>query len=499
MAYNKVVINLILAVTLMFGTQSVREPARSGSFYPANASTLASDVQGYFQKAGTPAVEGHILAVVSPHAGYQFSGATAAKAFAPVKGRDCTRVILLGTGHAAHYERGAVLADWETWSMPGGPVTVDLKAVQALSGKPGFKILDKVHQMEHSLEVQLPFLQAALKNFSIIPFVMGGQTTAEDAYAIAAALKPYLDDKTLVVVSTDFTHYGPNYQYVPFRDGVAWKMKSLDLGVWDLVLPGNPFPFDAYMQTTEATVCGERALMVLCALMPPDAQKHLIAYTSSGEILNDYVNSVGYLAGAFTGSWGATAVLPVSRPHSGTLTEAEKKQLVKLARAALRSHVLADDSLSRFLKDLKLTDGLSGVSGVFVTLKIHEDLRGCIGSIEGREPLWMGVVHNACNAASRDPRFPAVTPSELDAIALEVSVLTPMKPVPSYNDIKLGIHGVVVEKNGRSAVFLPQVATETGWNLDQFLSHLSQKAGLKPDDWKQGMTFKVFEAIVIHE
>lgn len=499
MAYNGSVINLILMVTLMFQTQSVREPARAGAFYPADASTLASDVQGYFQNAGTPGLEGHVLALVSPHAGYQFSGATAAKAYTAVKGKNYTRVILLGTGHSAYYERGALLCDWESWAMPGGIVPVDVKAVKELSGKPGFKIANKFHTGEHSLEVQLPFLQAALKRFAIVPFVMGGHTTPEDAVHIAEGLKPYLDDKTLVVVSTDFTHFGPNYQYIPFRDDVPQKLRTLDMGVWDLVQPGNSFAFDAFLQATEATVCGERALMVLCALLPPDAKKHFIFYTSSGEVLHDYENSVGYLAGAFTGTWGSTALLPPSKPHSGKLTDDEKKQLVKLARAALRSHVLADDSLARFLKEMKPTEGLTGVSGVFVTYKIRDDLRGCIGSIEGREPLWQGVVHNACNAAGHDPRFNPVGPSEVDAIHLEVSVLTPLKPVASSADIKLGVHGVVLEKGGRSAVFLPQVATETGWTLDEFLSHLAQKAGLRSDDWRQGAEFRVFEAIVIEE
>jgi MEMO1 family protein len=215
--------------------------------------------------------------------------------------------------------------------------------------------------------------------------------------------------------------------------------------------------------------------------------------------MHDYANSVGYLAGAFTGKWGDTAALPPVKQHPGVLTDDEKKQLVRLARATLRSHVLSDDSLSKFLTTMKSTEGMTGISGAFVTYKIHDDLRGCIGSIEGREPLWLAVVHNACNAASEDPRFNAVGPLEVDAIHLEVSVLTPLKPAASYKEIKLGVHGVVLEKGGRGAVFLPQVATETGWTLDEFLSHLSQKAGLSADAWKQGATFKLFEAIVIEE
>ena len=116
-----------------------------------------------------------------------------------------------------------------------------------------------------------------------------------------------------------------------------------------------------------------------------------------------------------------------------------------------------------------------------------------------REPLWLSVVHNAANAATHDPRFRPVRPQELTLITVEVSALSPLKPVASYKDIVLGTHGVVLEKRGRSAVFLPQVATETGWDLDQFLSHLAQKAGLGASDWKDGATFRVFTADVFHE
>jgi hypothetical protein len=493
------VTNFILAVTLMCATSSVREPVVAGRFYPGDRAGLQKEVKGYLDAAPVPVLEGPVLALVSPHAGYAFSGPPAARAVKALAGSGVTRIVLMGTGHAAYYERGAVLADYDAFATPLGNVAVDRAAVGELSKKAGFKIANNLHQREHSLEVQLPILQQTLKEFSIVPMVMGGQTTPEDADAVARGLRPLLGEKTVLVLSTDFTHYGPNYDYVPFREGVQEKMRALDLGAWELVRPGFQERFAAYIETTGATVCGEKGLMVLTALLPPDAKKAMLHYTTSGEVLGDYQNAVGYLAGAFTGKLNGSVATPARKPHSGDLTAADKKALVRLARAALVSHVAAGDDLSRALRDLDLTPGLTGVAGAFVTLKAGEDLRGCIGSIEGREPLWLSVVHNAANAATRDPRFRPVRPEELTLLSVEVSALSPMKAVASYRDIVLGRHGVVLEKRGRSAVFLPQVATETGWTLDQFLSHLAQKAGLGASDWKEGAVFRVFTAEVIHE
>jgi len=499
LSYNMVVTHLILAVTLMFANASVREPVVAGRFYPGDRVALQKEVKGYLDAAPVPALEGPVLAVVSPHAGYAFSGPPAGRAVKALAGAGFTRIILMGTGHGAYYESGAVLADYDAFATPLGRVPVDRAAVAALAKKPGFKVANNLHQREHSLEVQLPFLQETLGEFSIVPMVMGGQTTPEDADAVAKGLRSLLDGKTAIVVSTDFTHYGPNYDYVPFRDGVAEKMRALDLGAWELVRPGFQERFAAYIETTGATVCGEKGLMVLCALLPPEAKRVMLEYTSSGEVLGDYANAVGYLAGVFTGKKDGPAAVPARKPHTGTLKPEERKALLRLARAALDSHVTASDALSRALAGLTLTEGLTGVAGAFVTLKAGEDLRGCIGAIEGREPLWLSVVHNAANAATRDPRFRPVRPEELTLISVEVSALSPMKPVASVDDIVLGKHGVILEKRGRSAVFLPQVATEQGWNLEQFLSHLARKAGLGASDWKEGASFRVFTADVIHE
>ena len=142
---------------------------------------------------------------------------------------------------------------------------------------------------------------------------------------------------------------------------------------------------------------------------------------------------------------------------------------------------------------------MKAVRGGFVTLHKRGDLRGCIGEIVPRREVWKVVREQALNAAFHDPRFSPLSEDELGEVELELSILTPPKPVASWKDIVIGKHGMVLSKGGRSAVFLPQVAPEQGWGIEETLTHLSMKAGLPPDAWQSGADYLVFEAQVIHE
>jgi len=484
---------------MLFSSENVRYPAVDGKFYPGGEKELSKEVKEYLKKAPSIKEEGNILAIVSPHAGYTFSGSTAGCAFKVLEGRKYKKVILMGTSHYSGAS-GALLADYDFFQIPGYKIPLEKDIIKALSKKDGFQIQNNAHTREHSLEVQLPFLAEVLKDFKIVPMVIGGSTTPDMARKIAKGLLEFLDDETIVVVSTDFTHYGPNYGYIPFRDDIPRKMKDLDLGGWELVFPQSSEIFNAYLEVTEATICGEKALMVLSECLPKNSKKNFVHYTTSGEVLGDWENAVGYLAGYFTGKWDKKLEYLEPKKHKGILNDKEKEYLIKLSRATLKAHILNEfNGFASVLKENPMTEGITGISGVFVTLREDGELRGCIGSIEGREPLYLGVIHNSINAASRDPRFSPVRAKEFEKIKIEISVLTPLKKISNYKDIVLGKHGVVLQKWGRSAVFLPQVATETGWNLDEFLSHLSLKAGLPADAYKEGATFEIFEAIVFEE
>lgn len=492
-------IYLWMVIFMLFSSQDIRSPIVDGRFYPGDEKNLKAEVKAYLKKAPQIDEKENIIAIVSPHAGYTFSGATAGRAFKVLEGRNYKKVFLIGTSHTSG-SSDALLADYNFFEIPGSKILVERNIVKELSKKEKFQISNSAHSREHSLEVQLPFLVEVLKDFKIIPMTIGGSTTPQDAKKIAKGLIQFLDDDSIVIVSTDFTHYGPSYGYIPFREDVPRKMKELDLGAWEILKPKNSEVFNAYIETTGATVCGEKALMVLSEILPLNSKKHFLYYTTSGEILGDWENAVGYLAGYFTGKWEKEYKEKEKIKHKGKLTEEEKKYLLKLSRATLIAHVKGEGKeMAEILKNLPDSEGLHGISGVFVTLRENEDLRGCIGSITGVEPLYLGVINNTCNAATRDPRFSPVRANEIEKIKIEISVLTPLKKIKSYKEIILGKHGVVLHKWGRSAVFLPQVATETGWNLDEFLSHLSLKAGLPGDAYKEGADFEVFEALVFQE
>lgn len=181
------------------------------------------------------------------------------------------------------------------------------------------------------------------------------------------------------------------------------------------------------------------------------------------------------------------------------LTDHEKKQLLKLARGTLEYYFTHKKQPRPDETGIVVTEAMKEPCGVFVTLKKHGDLRGCIGHILAQMPLVDAVVENAMSAAFRDPRFGALDARELPQVHIEISVLTPPDKVARFRDIVIGTHGILLSKQGRRAVFLPQVASEQGWNLEQTLTHLAMKAGLPPDAWREDAAFEVFEAIVFGE
>lgn len=197
--------------------------------------------------------------------------------------------------------------------------------------------------------------------------------------------------------------------------------------------------------------------------------------------------------------FSSSADRPSEPTASRTLASGDGDALLRLARLSLECAVHGRRPPSLEDAGIHPTPALVSTMGGFVTLKIENELRGCIGEIFPRRAIWQVVREQARNAALEDPRFDAVRPPELDFIAIEISALTPPRPVSSWHDIEIGRHGIVLQKAGAAAVFLPQVATEQGWDLETTLSHLSMKAGLRAEAWRSGATFDVFEAEVFHE
>jgi len=484
--------------------RKVRPSAIAGSWYTDNPSALRKSIQGYLDKAGKPELQ-NPMAVIVPHAGHAYSGQTAAYGYASIKDKTYRRVFILAPNHTVSLT-GAAVPTATHFETPIGEVPIDTQVTTALAKHDKIVQRDSPHTREHAIEVQLPFIQVALaQGFKIVPIVVG-EITVEEAKELAGVLKPFIGSDDLVVISSDFTHYGYRFGYTPFTDNLAENIKKLDFGALEQIKKRSLEGFAAYKAKTGITACGFHPILILLALLPEKSKVEMLRYDTSGEMTNDYSNSVSYFSIAVTGpGWTEAAYsnadLPrvVSEGGPTVLSKVEQQVAIKLARAAVEKYVRKGQTLLPEEFGVQLTEPFEEKYGVFVTLKKEGMLRGCIGNIWPVATLINGLIGRAADAAAHDHRFEPVRAEELSDLEVEVSVLTKPERVASYNDIEIGRHGVVITKHGRSAVYLPQVAPEQGWNLDQTLSSLSRKAGLPMDAWRQGAQFEVFEAQVFKE
>lgn len=464
---------------------SIRSPF-AGSWYSADPAELKTF---FAEAAGEVKSDPGTVALILPHAGYVYSGTAAALAAAKVRGLRFERVILLAPSHRAYLENRCCVPSASAFETPLGKVNVDTESVARLLKSPLFCADDRIQREEHAAQIELPLLQEMLQGgFAVLPLIVGC-CSAETLKAVAAELKSLTGKGTLLVASSDFTHYGAAYGYVPFREPIRENLKKLDFGAFDRIEEKNPERFRAYIEKTGATICGAQPIELLLRLLPENVECSLEAYYTSGDVTGDFSSSVSYLSASFH-------TVRETEGDGETLTGTDRKLLLELARATIAR---------KFHPDTPLPD-LSALSpaayrkcGVFVTLNIGDALRGCIGEILPVRPLVKGVAARALSAAFHDPRFFPLRESELGEITIEISALTPPHPVASWQEIELGRHGILLQKGDAGAVFLPQVAPEQGWTLEETLTHLALKAGLNPDDWREGASFEVFEAIVFRE
>jgi AmmeMemoRadiSam system protein B/AmmeMemoRadiSam system protein A len=467
----------------------------AGTWYSADANELKRQIGEFFSKADTPPAK-DVTALILPHAGYIYSGQTAVHAVKAAAG-DYQRIIVIGPTHHLPMAEMLALPAGTHYRTPLGEVPLDVDFIDRLLKYPLFQVVPAAHQPEHSVQIEIPLLQFNRQPFRLVPIV-AGQCSYDTIVRAANILKELVDDKTLIVASSDFVHYGPQYQYVPFRDDVAANIKKLDMGAFEYIQRLDARGFLNYTETTGATICGRVPIAILLSTLDPAAKAQLIKYTTSGQLTSDFTNSVSYLAVAFSGGFAHDAKTE-PQTSSTALSEQDKSQLLNLARKTI-SYVLQNKSLPAVATfGIQPSEAMKVPRAAFVTLKEHAQLRGCIGEIFPRQPLYNAVLVNAANAAFRDPRFSPITESEYSQIEIEISALTAPRPISSPNEIRLGTDGVVMNKDGHSAVFLPQVATEQGWGLEEMLKNLSLKAGLAPDAWRDGATFLVFQAEVFGE
>jgi len=471
----------------------------AGTWYPGDKKGLQALLTKFFDQARPKTTaKGRLIALISPHAGYPYSGPTAAFGYKLLKqwGQNVRLVVIMGPSHYVAF-RGLALPDWDGFRTPLGTVGVATKIVEKLEKQPPFKVFDQAFAREHSVEMQIPMLQFALKNFQIVPIV-AGSLTMEDIQKAAKLLRPLLNrPDVLFVISSDFTHYGPNYDYVPFTDKRPENLKKLADQALGTIKRLDMSAFMEHRQTTGDTICGFFPISVLLAMLPQDTTVELVHFDTSGRISNNYENSVSYLSIAFFQDTKGAMI-----QQATFINRNEEIGLLKLARQTLRDHLAGKPLPDPKAPEFGLTNAkeVFDKNGVFVTLNEQERLRGCIGSIYPTWPLAEGVVRNTVNAAAHDPRFRPVQPAEESKITIEISVLTVPKEVASYKDVKIGRDGVIIHQAGHSAVYLPQVAPEQGWDIAQTLDHLCTKAGLPMTAWKSpDMRFFTFQAQVFSE
>ncbi len=465
---------LCLASPLRIGAATaddIRKPAYAGSFYPGTRSELTSIIEQLTSRVNQTHVQHpphtSLKALIMPHAGYIYSGLTAAHISLVLKENQFKRVIVMAPDHRVGF-KGCAISDVSAYETPLGLIPLNQDAAMLRGNKYLFQAIPASDRLEYSVEVVLPFLQYFLKKFELIPMVFGQGSDLADR--VSAALDPLIDQNTLLVVSSDLSHY-LSYQEAVARDRETINM-ILKLDAGKLV-------------TRENAACGKIPILVVINM----ARRHgwqpvLLHYSNSGDTAGDRSRVVGYAAIAFYGGSSMQNSIDSSQP----LKKHQGQALMKLARQTIaerlgkKSITVDPDAMA----DIVFQDH----RGTFVTLTINKQLRGCIGNLDSTESILAGIKRNAVNAAFHDPRFSPLKAHELDRVDIEISILTEPHRL-EYRDSKdllskLRVHvdGVILSKGPASATFLPQVWEQLP-RPDQFLSHLCMKAGLPADDWKK--------------
>jgi hypothetical protein len=472
----------------------VRQPAVAGGFYPADPKELTKMLDEFLARASAPEIREPILAVISPHAGYIYSGPVAAHSYAVLRGKKFERVVVIAPSHFEAFSFASVY-DGDAYATPLGTIPVDKDFAAKLAAlNPMIKLSEQGHtprgQGEHALEVELPFLQRALGTFKLVPIVMGDQNY-EIERALGVALAKLLQGRTpgspsdtLIVASSDLSHYHP------YDDAVSLDHKVLKaIEDWDYFSLSQNFERNVW----EACGGGPIVAAMMAAERLGATRALILKYANSGDTTGDRSRVVGY---------GAVALIAEKREPSKkgpefSLSQREKDELLKIAKQSVETAVRERKFYQPASTGL---EHLAEAHGAFVTLKERGELRGCIGYVTPVKSLAETVRDVAAFAALEDRRFTPVTAAELGQLQYEVSVLSPLRRVTDVKQIHVGLHGLVMRKGTNEGLLLPQVPTEQGWDRKTFLEQTCVKAGLPPNAWKDEETdIFMFSALVFGE
>ncbi len=549
--YSNYFLILFLATSLNFNlikTDNTHIAHLSSEWYPQKEIALEQNLNFHIKKAKenfkVNTDSNQVKVLITPHAGYYYSGLCAATAFQTLlennkKNTKIKNVIILAPSHTKNFN-GIAIPNFENYKTSLGNIKIDKaklkklkinknfkiseehtqpspKALAGTAGVETFNIIENTFNKEHAIEIQLPFLQHTVENFELIPLIVGN-IQEKDFANYANTIKNIIDDQTLIVISSDFIHYGPNYNYTPFDSFILDNIKYTDTQALYAIGQQSFKDFSKTIQKTGATICGQNCIKILLKLLEDkpfgNIEPRLTCYYTSAQLsqarnknniniqklLSDLPdnlvkNSVSYAGLIFTTEKND------SLKKEDQLTEYEKKSLSNLAQRSIENELSENKRPPELLYPVR-TLGLDRKSGAFVTLEKNGQLRGCIGRIIANQELYKTVEEMARAAAFNDSRFTSVKKDELNNLDISISILTQPKNINNYSEIVLGKHGIILKKQTKSgywtsAVFLPKVPTDLGWNLQTTLEHLSAKAGLDKNAWQQDCKFEIFESFEI--
>ncbi len=495
-----IVVLLSIFVTMETSSQNLttdRQPVAAGRFYSADKVTLTKDLSRLFDSCKKSPENWSVRAIICPHAGYIFSGKIAAASYSAIARNSVFKnIFIIGSSHVMLFD-GASVYNTGDYITPLGKVKVNTEIAQKLINENKvFNFPTKAHIEEHSIEVQLPFIQYYFENEPVIVPIIIGTNNEKTVKKIAEALRPWFNSENLFIISSDFSHY-PSYKDATETDNsTAMSIAS-----------GNPQEFLNTLKKNDekqipglaTSMCGWTSGLALLYLAEGNNQLEtkLIDYSNSGD--SPYGNKdevVGYHAIAIIEKKQKAEDIHVTEDNF-SFSENEKKQLFDLARNSIRSMLFDNKRIT--IDESPISAKLKIPMGAFVTLKIHGELRGCIGRFISSDPLYQVVQASALSSAFEDPRFSPLTKEEFKKTVIEITVLGPLKKIKNINEIILGKHGIYIKKEYRSGTMLPQVATENKWTVEEFLGYTSRdKAGLGWDGWKDADIY-IYEGVVLED
>lgn len=470
------VILLLALLPSLAWSQGIRKAVYAGSWYEGDPEKLSRLIDNFLQQVkGTPSLTGEIRALIVPHAGYPCSGPIAAHAYRLIHGKDFETVVIIGTDHKVGF-RGCSIYTRGGYETPLGLAEIDEALASELSKVSGFKYIPQAHREEHSVEIQIPFIQKTIPQAKIVPIVMGFPTKKTISTLSDALTKVLRNKNVLVIASTDMSHFFPKK-----------KANNTDTQTISLIKSLKTNSLISKLERKENILCGGGPVVssLLYVQKLGETKVEVLNYSDSSQTCGSESQVVGYLAAAICAGNPAPEF---------TLSSEEKSALLQIARSAITLLIQENKILDYKAQNTTLL----AKRGVFVTLRKKGSLRGCIGFIKPILPLYQTVIQAAIYAATRDVRFPPVSSLELKDIDIEISVLTPLKKISNPGLIKVGKHGLLISTGERSGLLLPQIPVENHWSRVVFLQQACLKAGLPQDAWKSGADLFVFEAIVFH-